>query len=289
MPQSHDPGKLLRGGEFYSPLRARLRTDDVLLSELLQPCSRKVPRHEHELAYVTVVLHGDYLEGDRKLMEIAPFTATFNPAGVAHSTVIGPEGAAFFTVEVRGEHLQRLQMRLPDETLFDREAGAMLWPGLRLYSAFKAQTADALIVEGHVLELLGAIEGLQPRGHEAAKLAGLAAPRWLGRVKERLEEEFRGELRMRDLACEAGVHPVHLARVFRAREKQTPGDYLQRVRVRAACRLLREPEWPLAAIAAECGFADQSHLTRVFQKVVGSSPARFRRAMFRLPVTTSAR
>lgn len=292
VPEGNDSGKLLRGGEFYSPLQARLGTDDVLLSELRQPCSRNVPRHEHELAYVTVVLQGDYLEGDRKLSELAPFTATFNPAGVAHSTVIGPQGAAFFTVELRGEHLRQLAMRLPDETLFDRGAGAMLWPGLRLYSAFKAQTADALIVEGHVLELLGAIEELQSRQHEAANLAGLAAPRWLGRVKERLEEEFRGELRMRDLACDAGVHPVHpvhLARVFRAREKQTPGDYLQRVRVRAACRLLREPEWPLAAIAAECGFADQSHLTRVFQKLVGSSPARFRRAMLRLPVHVAAR
>ena len=155
VPEGNDSGKLLRGGEFYSPLQARLRTDDVLLSELRQPCSRNVPRHEHELAYVTVVLHGDYLEGDRKLTELAPFTATFNPAGVAHSTVIGPQGAAFFTVEVRGAHLRRLEMRLPDETLFDRGAGAMLWPGLRLYSAFKAQTADAMIVEGHVLEAAG--------------------------------------------------------------------------------------------------------------------------------------
>jgi hypothetical protein len=34
MPESNDSGKRLRGGEFYSPLQARLRTDDVLLSEL---------------------------------------------------------------------------------------------------------------------------------------------------------------------------------------------------------------------------------------------------------------
>ena len=272
MPEGNDPGKHLRGGEFYSPVQARLRTDDVLLSELRQPCSRRVPRHEHELAYVTVVLNGEYLEGDHgRLEELRPFTAVFNPSGVTHATVIGPAGASFFTIELREEHLDQLGVRLPRETRFDRGAGAMLWPGLRLYSAFKTQTADALLLESHVLELLGAVARFQRP--EAS------VPRWFGRVKERLHEEFRDNLRMRDLAEDAGVHPVHLARVFRMIEKQTPGDYLQRVRVRAACHLLRDAEYSLAEIAAECGFADQSHLTRIFKRLMRTTPARFRCAM----------
>jgi AraC family transcriptional regulator len=266
------PEKLLRGGEFYSPVQARLRTGDVLLSELRQPVSRSVPRHEHELAYVTVVLHGDYLEGDRgHLDELRPFTAVFNPAGIAHSTVIGPSGASFFTIELCEENLRHLGVRLPNSTTFDRGAGAMLWPGLRLYSAFKTQTADPLVLESYVLEMLGAIAGF-----EAPEKT---APRWFGRVKDRLHEGFREPLRMRDLAREAGVHPVHLARVFRKMEQRTPGEYQQRLQVRAACELLRDPEWPLAAIAAECGFADQSHFTRVFRRMAGTTPARFRQAV----------
>jgi AraC family transcriptional regulator len=269
MPEGHDPGKLLRGGEFYSPVQARLRTDDVLLSELRQPCSRSVPRHEHELAYVTVVLGGDYLEGDRRLDELRPFTAVFNPAGIKHSTVIGPAGAAFFTIELCEENLRQLGVRLPQHTTFDRGAGAMLWPGLRLYSAFKTQTADPLVLESYVLEILGALAGFER--------AEKPAPRWFGRVKERMHEGFGEPIRMRDLALEAGVHPVHLARVFRAAENRTPGEYQQHLQVRAACELLRDPDWPLAAIAVECGFADQSHFTRVFRKLVETTPAQFRR------------
>ena len=274
---ANDPGKLLRGGEFYSPVRARLRTGDALLSELRQPCSRAVPRHEHELAYVTVVLHGDYLEGDRgKLDELRPFTAVFNPAGIAHSTVIGPAGASFFTIELPEENLRQLGIKLPRRTIFDRGAGAMLWPGLHLYSAFKAQTADSLILEAHILDLLGAIAAFESPGFESRKGP---APRWFLRVKERLHEDFREPLRMRDLARDAGVHPVHLARVFRKLENRTPGDYQQRLQVRAACELLRDAEWPLALIAAECGFADQSHFTRVFRRLAGTTPARFRRTV----------
>jgi AraC family transcriptional regulator len=272
MPEHNDPGSLLRGGEFYSPVQARLQTEDVLLSELRQPCSRTVPRHEHELAYVTIVLHGDYLEGDGgKLAELRPFTAVFNPSGVQHATLIGPAGASFFTIELRDRHLKQLGVRVPRETKFDRGAGAMLWPGLRLYSAFKTRTADPLMLESSVLELLGVIAGFS--------LEEKTAPRWLGRVKERMHEEFRDEIKMRDLAGEAGVHPVHLARAFRRSERLTPGEYLQRLRVRAACHRLREPDYPLVAIAMECGFADQSHFTRVFQKFTKTTPARFRQAL----------
>lgn len=83
MPEGRD-NALLREGEFYSPVEARLRTEDVLLSALRQPCSRTVPRHQHELAYVTVVLQGDYLEGDRgKLEELTPFTARLQSLGSA--------------------------------------------------------------------------------------------------------------------------------------------------------------------------------------------------------------
>ncbi len=269
-----DPGKVLRGGEFYSPIQARFGTSDVLLSELRQPRSRSVPRHEHQLAYVTVVLDGNYLEGDHgNLDELRPFTAAFNPAGIAHSTVIGPTGASFFTIEFRDEATRQLGLRLPQDTTFDRGAGAMLWPGLRLYSAFKTQSADPLVLEACVLEMLGAMAGFQSPGG--------AAPSWFRRVKERLHDDFRDPLRMRDLAHEAGVHPVHLARVFRRVENRTPGEYQQRLQVRAACELLRDPEWPLAAIAVECGFADQSHLTRVFRRMTGTTPARFRNNLAR--------
>jgi|SRR5579871_219781 len=268
-----DPGKLLRGGEFYSPLQARLSTDDFLLSELRQPCARRVPRHEHELAYVTVVLRGTYYEGDCRLDELSPFTAVFNPAGVTHSTDIGPAGAYFFTIEFRRQALFSLGLRLPDRTVFDRGAGAMLWPGLRLFSAFRAQADDAHMLEADVLDLMGAISGLHAPGK--------SVPPWFRRIKDRLHENYRDHLRISDLARDAGVHPVHLARVFRQVERRSPGEYQQRLQVRAACQLLCNPDWPLAAIAVECGFADQSHFTRVFRRITGATPARFRAAVVR--------
>jgi AraC family transcriptional regulator len=184
---------------------------------------------------------------------------------------VGPAGASFFTIEFADRAMQQLDLRLPQSTTFDRGAGAMLYPGLRLYSAFKSQASDPLTLESSVLELIGAITGFQSPEK--------TAPPWFRRVKERLHENFRDRMRMSELASEAGVHPVHLARVFRKMEKRTPGEYQQRLQVRAACELLRNRDWPLAAIAAECGFSDQSHFTRIFRRMAGTTPAKFRQAI----------
>jgi AraC family transcriptional regulator len=231
-----------------------------------------MPRHEHALAYVTLILQGNYHEGDHgKLAELTPLTTVYNPAGVAHSTTIGAAGASLFTIEFRHEALKMLDLRLPEEITIDRGSGALLWPGLRLYSAFKTHAEDSLALEAPVLEVLAAITGFQR--------SDKSVPRWFSRVKERLHDGYRERLRMCDLANEAGIHPVHLARVFRQIERCTPGEYQQKLQVRAACDLLHDPEWPLAAIAAECGFADQSHFTRVFRRLTGTTPACFRRAI----------
>lgn len=277
MPEAPDPGKVLRGGEFYSPVQSRLVTGGILLSELRQPSSRSVPRHEHELAYVTVVLHGDYLDGDRgRLDELRPLTAAFNPVGAAHATEIGPAGAWFFTIEFRHEAVRAMDLRLPDSPACDRGLGSLLWPGLRLYSAFKEQPTYPLLLDSVLVEMMAAVSEVDST---PARSSERTVPRWFGRIKERLHEGFREPLRMRDLAREVGIHPVHLARVFRRLEGRTPGEYQQRLQVRAACDLLRDLDWPLAAIAAECGFADQSHFTRAFRRLAGTTPLRFRQAV----------
>jgi len=64
------------------------------------------------------------------------------------------------------------------------------------------------------------------------------------------------------------------ARAFKQRTGVTPLAWVRHQRIGCAKRLLVYcPNWTLAMIAAECGFADQSHLCRVFTQRVGTSPA----------------
>jgi AraC-like DNA-binding protein len=81
-----------------------------------------------------------------------------------------------------------------------------------------------------------------------------------------------------ELAREAAVSPHHLSRLFRAETGETISRYRNRIRVRLALERLAEGEQPLARLAADLGFADQAHLTRVVRTEVGQTPSSLRAA-----------
>jgi AraC family transcriptional regulator len=96
------------------------------------------------------------------------------------------------------------------------------------------------------------------------------------RAEELLRETYCQPWSLSDVARSVGVHPAHLGRSFRARFGCTVGEFVRYLRVLHVARELRDTEKPIAQIAVEAGFADQSHCTRVFHKLIAETPARFR-------------
>jgi AraC family transcriptional regulator len=85
-------------------------------------------------------------------------------------------------------------------------------------------------------------------------------------------------IRTVDLAKVAQVGPFRLKRVFKENFGCTPHQYVIRMRVERAQKLLAMSGDSLAQIAAECGFAGQAHLSHLFYKIVGERPGAWRRA-----------
>jgi len=103
-----------------------------------------------------------------------------------------------------------------------------------------------------------------------------SSPAWLSRAMELLRGSFRGPITLDWIATEIDVHPIHLSRVFRKKYGCTMGDYVNRLRVQFACAEMSRG-WPaLNELALAAGFADQSHMGRVFKSTVGETPAKFR-------------
>ena len=101
-------------------------------------------------------------------------------------------------------------------------------------------------------------------------------PAMAGPRVDDVKSQFCDRLTLEELAREAGVHPVHLSRVFRKCEGEGIGEYVHRLRIRAACEQMFAPQKSLAEIGLETGFADQSHFTRAFRRITGMSPGAFR-------------
>jgi AraC-like DNA-binding protein len=84
------------------------------------------------------------------------------------------------------------------------------------------------------------------------------------------------------------VHPVHLARAFRAHRGMTVGDYLRRLRATHAATLLEAPGAALSSVAIQAGFGDQSQFTRTLKRVTGVTPGEFGESPDRMPAAVGS-
>jgi AraC-like DNA-binding protein len=99
-------------------------------------------------------------------------------------------------------------------------------------------------------------------------------------VRALLADLISENIRLDELARVAELSPFHLIRLFRARYGVTPFAYQRNLRVERARDALRSGG-SLAEIAANLGFADQSHLGRAFRKVMGATPGQYRQSFVR--------
>jgi AraC-like DNA-binding protein len=143
----------------------------------------------------------------------------------------------------------------------------------RLLAELRADDAAApLAIEGLLLEILaGAARVRETR-------MGGTVPRWVAEARDLLHDP--GQVAsLGELATVVGVHPVTLARGFRKAYGCSVGAYLRWLRIARAARRLSETDTPLAEIALEAGFADQSHFSNAFRRETGQSPSAFRRSV----------
>lgn len=93
-----------------------------------------------------------------------------------------------------------------------------------------------------------------------------------------IDEHVAGNFGLHDLSQLTGVSPFHLVRTFKKSVGLSPLAYRNQRRINAARHLLLEGE-SIAQVALDLGYADQSHLSRHFQRIVGVSPRRYVRSL----------
>lgn len=110
----------------------------------------------------------------------------------------------------------------------------------------------------------------------AAPSSSALSDRQIKQVLEFIRTHLRDELSLEVLAQHVGFSPYHFARLLRRTLGASPHQVVLRQRIECAQRLLAETALPLARIAGESGFANQSYLTRVFKRYLGVTPRAYR-------------
>jgi AraC family transcriptional regulator len=265
-------------GRFYGREDMRRSAPGLEMSVLRADPYRVVERHSHEEAHFVLVLDGLYVSSAGGATPVSSGTALiFNPAGTTHRDRFEARNdvidGRFLTLSIARELLEATSVR----GLRHARAVSIVAPdatsaALRLAAACSHDDADASCMrESLALELLTHVAS-----DACAGASSNDAPEWLLRAREHLDDALGDAVHVADVARTAGVHPVHLARVFRRHTGLTPGEYLRRRRLSHAGVLLCETSRTLADIALACGFSDQSHFTNAFRRAHGCTPSVFR-------------
>jgi len=92
-------------------------------------------------------------------------------------------------------------------------------------------------------------------------------------VLECIESQLDSDVSLLTLARQAHISPFHFARLFRATVGVSPHQFVLRLRLERAVHFMKAGRMTLAQIAVACGFHDQPHFTRAFQRAFRTTPA----------------
>jgi AraC family transcriptional regulator len=263
----------LQPGSLQGRVTKSLRVSDFVLTEASYDARSRLPPHAHERSYFCFVLQGVYTERyARQEILCKPASVTFRTADEPHEALLHDAAARVFVVEISPRWIETLRAdSLSLKGAYEFCGGAAPRLCARLNREFhKTDTAAKLAIEGLAIELL-ADASRQP----TAKVQ--TPPPWLKQAREMIIEHFPETLQLTQIAAAVGVHPVYLATAFREKFGVTIGEFVRKLRIEHACDELVKGDLPLAAIALQAGFVDQSHFSKLFKLYAGTTPAKYRK------------
>ena len=237
------------------------------------------PRHAHDEYGVGLIVSGAQRSwsGRGQVQAGRGDMITCNPGEVHDGAPIGGARAwrmLYLAPQLVADCAADIREGRGSDFEFDRPVVAERVPARLFAAAYPALTAPGagtLQAEEQLMLLLARIAA-----HERSAAFALSAA--LARARARIDEDPLTPITLTELAREAGMSRYRLVRGFAQALGVTPHAYIVQRRLVAARRMIAAGA-PLATVATDCGFADQSHLTRAFARLYGHTPGQFARAL----------
>lgn len=221
----------------------------------------EIPPHKHVNDYVCIVLAGGFAEQERNRWHERQRGCFFtHHAGETHHDSFGPSGAMCVNLHyAAGETGPPMEGICPAPTRIAAQKLAMELAG---------SSREELALAALAAEIMG---DLRPEGRVQRD-----AGKWIVTLVEAISDEPTRRWSLRELAAIADRHPVHVAQSFRANTGISLGTFQRLRRLTCLALALRHGNASLAALAADFGYCDQSHMTSEFRSAFGVSPGRYR-------------
>ncbi|MGV1802690.1 AraC family transcriptional regulator [Agrobacterium vitis] len=241
--------------------------------------SHKFPRHTHDEFGIGLIVKGAQVSASGRGQVIAEpgNIITVNPGEVHDGAPIGEHGRQWLMIYMEPEYLEEMQADLQETGQVEFEKPVFDNPGLavRFQRAIQAMSVGSdpvaeMVLEESLLCLLAPLiawRSNQPRPKDHPSMQ---------RVWQMICDDPTANPSLHDLAKVADASRFQTLRAFQAMTGLTPHAFILQQRANQARRLILSSRNSLADIAAACGYADQSHMTREFKRRYGLTPAAFR-------------
>ncbi|WGS52308.1 AraC family transcriptional regulator [Paraburkholderia sp. D15] len=247
------------------------------------------PRHSHDRFGVGVIVSGGHRSASgRGVVEARAQDAIMvNPGEVHDGSPLDERGRAWRMLYVEPSMLNDAARELNGDATDEREIEltrpvvrdpllARLFERVFAVSVETPSVPDDLIREEALLDLLGHLvrtHATRPARSSPAKALGPIA-----RAKMRIDDDPAASLTLAELAVDSGLSRFQLLRGFAHEMGLPPHAYRMQRRVGLARQWIARGA-PLADAALAAGFADQSHMTRAFVRLLGVTPANYAAAI----------
>lgn len=244
--------------------------DGLTVSTVTLNAGLKFASHAHVHDQLCVVLEGHYEENcNARAFALRAGSVLWRRAGQIHANVIGTDDVEVVLVDIEPERSQKLRLNLASRSEYFAPGTFDEIHRELVFELHRSDEASRIAIEGLVC-LLAARTGRR------CTLPKSAMPEWLSKAVGLIRSEYSCGISLAQVAAAAGVHPVTVAVAFRRHFGKSVGDYVEDLRIAHARQELENTNRPIAEIAQEAGFYDESHMGRVFRRRFGISPGTLR-------------
>jgi AraC-like DNA-binding protein len=241
----------------------------------------KSRRHLHEF-----LEHNEVISLTEELFEYTPGLLFFVKDRQRRFVYVNQGLSEMFGLNRKAEIIGKFDSEYCDEyveSMFKEDDELILRKGITIKNKIELVTTLNGVIKWHITTKTplwtrrGEVGGLAgvTREFESDRHTSLEHPT-LGKVIDYINRHYSRTLPSVELASVAGISVSALGRNFKKSFHLTPVQYISRCRVSHASHLLSNTDMPIANIASECGFFDQSHFSRTFQSILHATPRAYR-------------
>lgn len=262
----------LQLGQYYGQTLEFMDVNGIVLTTSRYKKECLVPEHYHSNPYFCYVVEGSYTEYSYKNeLDCTKGDILFHPGERKHYNKFHEIPGICFNLEFSSHWKEKVslsQLELSTITRITQRNVQGVFQ--KIYNEFRQpDNLSTLMIESLTTEMLV----LFSRNNNRKE----STPYYIKRVVAYIEERYFTRLSLAELASYVNLSPEYLARAFKKSFNCSVGEYVRSIRVNHACAMLTNTDKELSQIALDTGFADQSHLTRVFKQIIGMTPLVYKR------------